>query len=177
MSARRVTVQLNGLTPLLMHADNIDWADEMERWKNDPKNKALSKAGDDRTPVWRWMGCLNYDDPQNGVITIPSEYIMRAVMGGAADVPTGRGKKTFKAQSQSGMMCSEFHWPLLVNGKPIRMADIQALRSFPTFREQAEGAGDAEAVPTRATLARTAIRAARMTDLPFSGGGVRPTSS
>ncbi len=134
--SRTVKVQLIGETPLLMHADNIEWADLMEAWKNDPKHKSESKAGDDRTPPWRWIGCLNYDDPQNGVVTIPSEYIMRSMMGGAAEVPTGKGKKTFKSQSQSGMMCAAFHWPLFVNGQPIKMTDIQAARSIDNFVEQ-----------------------------------------
>lgn len=107
-----------------MHADNIDWADRMEAWKNNSENKRKSKAGDDRTPPWRWVGCLNYDDPKAGVVTIPSEYVMRCIMAGAAEVPTGKGQKTFKAQSQSGILCREFHWPLLVSGKTIPMGEI-----------------------------------------------------
>lgn len=129
-------VTLTGKMPLLMHADSIEWADSMEEWKNNPDNKAKSKAGDDRTPTWRWIGCLNYDDPKGGVVTIPSEYIMRSIMGGAADVPTGKGKKTFKAQSQSGLLCSDFHWPLLVNGKTIPMSEINECRKLKTFKEQ-----------------------------------------
>src|SRR6185503_2282315 len=119
-------IKLTGTTPLLMHADSIDWADQMEEWKNNPDNRAKSKAGDDRTPPWRWIGCLNYNDPKAGVVTIPSEYIMRSIMGGGAEVPTGKGKKTFKAQSQSGLLCSEFHWPLLVSGKEIPMKAVNA---------------------------------------------------
>jgi len=38
----------------------------------------------------------------------------RSIMGGAAEVPTGKGQKTFKAQSQSSLLCRDFHWPLLV---------------------------------------------------------------
>lgn len=130
------SVTLTGTMPILMHADNIDWADSMEAWKNNPKNKAASKAGDDRTPAWRWIGCLNYDNPTDGVVTIPSEYIMRSIMGGAAEVPTGKGKKTFKAQSQSGMLCADFHWPLLIGGKTISMKSISECRKLETFKEQ-----------------------------------------
>lgn len=133
-----VQIRLTGKTPLLMHADNIDWADQMEEWKNNPSNKRKSKAGDDRTPPWRWIGCLNWDDPKTGVVTIPSEYIMRSIMSGAAQVPTGKGQKTFKAQSQSGLMCAEYHWPLRVNGAPIQMKDIAECRNLETFKEQAE---------------------------------------
>ena len=63
---RTVGIQLTSKMPMLMHADNIEWADSMEDWKNDPMNKAVSKAGDDRTPPYRWIGCLNYDDPEEG---------------------------------------------------------------------------------------------------------------
>ncbi|MDP9113885.1 MAG: hypothetical protein M3O20_09395 [Acidobacteriota bacterium] len=139
---KTVKVSITGTMPILMHADNIDWADRMEAWKNDPKNKAMSKAGDDRTPPWRWIGCLNYDDPKTGIVTVPSEYIMRCMMGGAAQVPTGKGKGTFKAQSQSGLLCSEFHWPLLINGKEIQMSAINQLMNLETFQEHVEAARD-----------------------------------
>ncbi|HZF24049.1 MAG TPA: hypothetical protein VE030_11365 [Burkholderiales bacterium] len=139
---RTIEVELTSEMPLLMHADNIDWADKMEDWKNDPKNKSKSKPGDDRTPAWRWLGCLNYDDPKTGVVTVPSEYIMRCLMGGAAEVPTGKGRKTFKELSQSGILCEKFHWPLLINGekKPVRMEDINQLLKVPRFPDQVEGA-------------------------------------
>lgn len=96
---QNVHVKIKGLTPLLMHADNIEWADAMDEWNREPGNKASSRAGDDRTPAWRWLGSLNHD---GNIVTVPSEYIMRCIMEGAAQVPTGRGKTTFKSQSQSG---------------------------------------------------------------------------
>jgi hypothetical protein len=134
---QKYKVTLTERTPMLMHADNIDWADEMELWKNNPKNKGASKAGDDRTPAWRWIGCLNSDDPANGVVTIPSEYVMRSIMGGASQVLM-KGKTTFKALSQSGIICEDFHWPLMVHKKPVKMGDIQVLRDFESFREHTE---------------------------------------
>lgn len=135
---RTVRVELKGTMPLIMHADNIEWADKMEEWKNDPRNKALSRAGDDRTPAWRWLGCLNYDDPKTGVVTIPSEYIMASVLGGATGVLVGNGKKTFKEQSQSGILPPDLHWPLLINGGPISMKDINECLKEKTFRGQME---------------------------------------
>ena len=47
MKTYRVTI--TGTSPLLMHMDNIDWADKMEQWKSDPSSKKESKAGDDRS--------------------------------------------------------------------------------------------------------------------------------
>ena len=137
-----VRIILTGKTPLLMHADNIEWADKMEDWKNNPENRAKSKAGDDRTPPWRWIGCLYYDDPENGVITVPSENIMKSIMEGAAKVSTGKRQETFKALSQSGLLCSEFHFPLLIDGKKIPMKAIAELRKLKTFGEHVEAVKD-----------------------------------
>jgi hypothetical protein len=139
---RNVNVELTSKAPMLMHADNIEWADAMEEWKNEPSNKAASKAGDDRTPPWRWIGCLNSDDPDKGEVTVPSEYIMRCIMDGAAQVPTGKGKGTFKALSQSGIISQDFHWKFRVGGKAIRMAEIQKMRGFRTFKEHMAAARD-----------------------------------
>jgi len=135
-------IELTSGMPMLMHADNIEWADAMEEWQNEPANKARSKAGDDRTPPWKWIGCLNSDDPEKGEVTIPSEYIMRCMMDGAAQVPTGKGKGTFKALSQSGIVPQDFHWKFRAGGKAIRMADIQKMRELRTFVEHKQRAQD-----------------------------------
>jgi hypothetical protein len=54
-------IKLTGTQPLIMHCDNVEWADEMGKWKDDKDNRKLSKPGDDRTPAWRWLGCLYHD--------------------------------------------------------------------------------------------------------------------
>ena len=108
------SVTITGRTPLLMHRDNIEWADFMDAWKNNPDNKAKSKAGDDRTPAFRWLGCLYHDTA--GLLSIPQENVMRAIMEGGAMVlvPGGKSGKTFKAQTQSGMMSVAPFWPLTI---------------------------------------------------------------
>ena len=121
-----------GITPLLMHADNIEWADFMDEWKNDPKNKKGSKAGDDRSPAWRWLGSLYHDD---NVVCIPADNIMRCVMeaGAAFPVPGGKNGKTFKSQTQSGLIIQE---PFLALGPtPIPMKKVMALREVEDFKE------------------------------------------
>lgn len=128
-------ITISGRTPLLMHNDNIEWADFMDAWKNDPDNKKLSKAGDDRTPAWRWIGCL-YHDGQ--VLGIPQANVMRSLMEGGAmiPVPGGRSGKTFKSQTQSGMMSIDTFWPLaLANGGNIAWADIEAMKDIAAFQE------------------------------------------
>lgn len=134
---RSYTVTLTGKTPMLFHADNIDWSDLMDEWKADPKSRKGSKAGDDRSPSWRWLGCLYHDGTHLG---IPNDNLMRAFMEGGALVPVPGGKngKTFKSQSQSGMFPEGTHWPLLVEGKPIPVAPLMALQNEPNFSAHRE---------------------------------------
>lgn len=134
---KQYAIEIVGKTPLLMHWDNIEWADEMERWKNNPANKTKSKAGDDRSPAFRWLGSLYHDGTH---VAIPSDNLMRCMMEGGAMVPTGgRAGKTFKAQTQSGCMVGEPFWPLVVKGKMLDYAPLfKALREEPDFdRHQA----------------------------------------
>lgn len=130
-------VVITGNTELLMHHDNIEWADYMDEWKSDPANKNASKAGDDRTPAHRWIGCVYHDGVLLGV---PQANIMRSLMEGGAMVPVPGGKmgKTFKSQTQSGMMCEQPVWPLLIGGQSIAWADVNALRDEPKFAEHKE---------------------------------------
>lgn len=137
-------VKITGTQPILMHRDDIEWADEMERWKLDKDNKKTSKAGDDRTPAHRWIGCLYRDEDWN--IILPTENIMRALMEGASMVlvPGGKSGKTFKSQSQSGIMPRAIGWPLLNAGKTIEGQKIEALlreKDFETHKRTVESLG------------------------------------
>jgi hypothetical protein len=131
---RTYEVTLTGKTPMLHHADDIDWADRMGEWKNDPSNRKASKAGDDRSPAFRWIGSMYHD---GSVVAIPSDNLMRAFMEGGAMVPVPGGKsgKTFKAQTQSGMLVVGSHWPLFVGDakKTIPVASVQSLLSEKDF--------------------------------------------
>lgn len=119
-------VKITGTTPLLMHWDNLDWADEMSAWKENPENKKFSKAGDDRTPAWRWFGCL-YNDGTH--VSIPSDNLMRCLMEGGTMVlvPGGKSGKTFKSQSQSGLMITSPFWPLIGSKGLIEIEALQPL--------------------------------------------------
>lgn len=133
---RKYLVTLTNVRPILLHADNVEWADEMEAWKADPANAKLSKPGDDRTPPYRWLGSLYHDER---VVVVPSDNIMRALMEGGALVPVPGGKngKTFKSQTQSGCMPEELYWPLLVRGQEIPVAPFFADKETRTFAEYA----------------------------------------
>ena len=129
---KRYSITITGRSPLLMHADNIEWADAMEEWKLNPENKKLSRAGDDRTPPHRWLGSLYHDGE---VVAMPADNLMRCLMEGGAMVlvPGGRSGKTFKAQTQSGCMVAESFWPLLLDGEPIAVAPLLDLETEPSF--------------------------------------------
>lgn len=129
---RTYEVTLSGDTPLLMHWDNVEWADQMSEWRSDAANAKRSKAGDDRSPAWTWIGSTYHDYEHVG---IPSDNIMRSMMEGAAMVPVpgGRSGKTFKSQSQSGMMIVEPLWPIEINGARIPYGEITALMKEADF--------------------------------------------
>lgn len=131
---RTYNVTLTGKTPLLMHHDNIEWADFMDEWKADPANKKGSKAGDDRSPSWRWLGCIYHDGK---TLAIPQANIMKSLMEGGAMVPVPGGKngKTFKSQTQSGMMSVEPYWTLLLNGNPIQWPALEKLKDQSKFAD------------------------------------------
>ena len=130
---KRYSVVLTGKTPFLAHWDNLDFQEDIKRWREEPDNKALSVPGDDRSPAFGWIGSL-YNDGQ--VVTIPADNLMRAIMEGGAQVlvPGGKHGKTYKTQTQSGMMTGEPHWPLLVDGKDIPVAAIMKLRNETDFQ-------------------------------------------
>jgi hypothetical protein len=127
-------VKITGKTALLMHWDNIEWADVMAAWKDDPKNSKLSKAGDDRTPARRWIGCLYHDE---NFVGMPSDNLMRCFMEGGAMVPVpgGRSGKSFKAQTQSGMMVKDSIWVLTINDEPIPYSKIELLNNETDFNK------------------------------------------
>lgn len=145
---RQYHVTLTGTQPLLMHADNIEWADQMEAWKLNKDSKKTSKAGDDRSPAFRWLGSLNHDGNQ---LIMPTENIMRCIMeaGAMVLVPNAKGGKTFKSQTQSGIMARDIGWPLLAPDRtskyaPIPYKPIEALmglKDFATHKEAVASMG------------------------------------
>lgn len=126
-------VTLTGTKPLLMHQDNIQWGEKVKAWTKDPENKKRSVAGDDRSPPFTWIGSLYHDGKH---VCMPSDNIMTMLREGGAQVPVpgARGSKTFKAQTQSGLVPIDCDWTLYGgDGKPIPVADILALEDVEDF--------------------------------------------
>jgi hypothetical protein len=136
---KRYEVTITGTNPLLMHADSVEWADQIKAWQKDPENKKASVAGDDRSPAWSWVGAL-YHDGQ--VIAVPSDNLMTMMREGGAMVPVpgAKGNKSFKAQTQSGLLVNEAYWPLVVNGAAIPMGEIKELLNETDFTKHQETA-------------------------------------
>jgi hypothetical protein len=124
MKPRTYAVELIGETPLLLHHDNLSWAEVMKSWETDPANKPNSVKGDDRSPAWRWMGYLYVEQ---GRIVIPSDNLMTVLREGGKRCPTGKGQTTFKSQTQSGLVVDQSAWPLLVNGAEISYSALKPL--------------------------------------------------
>lgn len=122
---RRYKVTLTGRKPLLMHSDDIGCSEQVKAWQKAPENRGLSVAGDDRSPAWTWIAGV-YRDEDAGVLAIPSDNLMTMIREGGSLVVV-KGSKTFKAQTQSGILCEDLYWPLLVGGKTISWARVKDL--------------------------------------------------
>lgn len=118
---------LNGLMPLLMHADDVMASDELMAWRKSPKNKSVSVPGDDRSPPWSWQTYL-YSDGTH--IAMPQECIMAAIRHAGAKI-ISKGQTTFKAMSQSGLLIGSDHCTFTNAGRQIAMADVQAFENEP----------------------------------------------
>lgn len=137
MKSRTYEVTLTGESPLLLHRDNIQWCEAMKRWAQDPDNKKLSVAGDDRTPAHRWIGCLYVNA---GLLVIDSDNLMTVLREGGAKCPAGRGNKTFKRETQSGIVVNEIGWPIMIDGSAISFSDIEPLQTEDDFEKHCETA-------------------------------------
>jgi hypothetical protein len=132
MQERHYQVMLTGETSLLLHRDNLEWAETMKRWGKDPANKRESIAGDDRSPAWRWIGNIYAD---RGLCVIPADNLMTMLREGGAKCPTGKGQATFKRQTQSGIIVDQVAWPISIGGATISYQPIMALVNDPDFEK------------------------------------------
>ena len=138
---KQYQITLEGLSPLLMHNDNLAYTEKIVAWRKDPANKDHGVSGDDRTPPWTWIGYTYHDGRHLGVA---SDNIMTMLREGGAKVLTGKGKETYKKQTQSGIMLDQQQFDLLINGKPVSIDDIKPLIGEPDFNnhlDQAEHLG------------------------------------
>ena len=134
----RYSVTLTGLTPLLMHWDNMTFGEKVKAWRDDPANKELSQAGDDRSPSWSWIGYLYHNTKTVGM---PSDNLMTMLREGGAKVKTGgKNGETYKKHTQSGILVDQEQFDLLIDGKPVPVAGLQSLIGENDFQKHLEAA-------------------------------------
>ena len=133
---RKYQMTLTGKTPLLMHRDDVEWSDKMAEWLAIPENKANSKGGDDRYPAHKWLGYVYHDGSH---LALPADNIAVSMReAGAAFLVPGQSKKTFKAQTQSGMMSATPDWDFYCNGKRIEWQPFADLANEAQFNKHVE---------------------------------------
>ena len=135
-----VNFVLTGSTPLLMHADDVEAADELKLWRDDKANKEASVAGDDRSPPWTWQTYL-YTDGEH--VSMPSENLMASLRAAAAKIPVPKGAgsragETFKKMSQFGLIIATDHCRFVDGERQFAVADIHKLKNK-SFSAQKEG--------------------------------------
>lgn len=128
-------ITFTGTTPLLMHQDNLAFAEKIKEWTKAPENKALSVAGDDRTPAWTWVGYTYHDNKNIGVA---SDNIMTMLREGGAKVLTGRRTETYKKQTQSGIMLDQQQFDLYIGGNKVPIKPVYDLVGNNNFSEHLE---------------------------------------
>lgn len=130
-----VNFRLTGISPLLMHWDNVDGSDRLKAWRKTSDGKA-SPGGDDRYPAWTWQEYV-YHDGVN--VVVPAQNLMTCLRRAAADMIL-KGKKTYKELSQSGLIPESEFLAFEGGAGTIRYADIIAMREN-TYDQQKEEVG------------------------------------
>jgi hypothetical protein len=103
----KIAFTLTGTQAIIFHADDIDAADTLTAWRQDPDNKNKSKAGDDRTPPWTWATYVYLDE--SGFITWPFANLSKGLTTAATRVviPGGKSGKTFKELAAGAILINE----------------------------------------------------------------------
>ncbi len=130
MNQRKYSVKLIGVTDLLMHQDNIKACARIKAWQKDPANKKASVAGDDRSPAFTWLGYCYHDGKR---LVLDADNIMSMLRDGGKKCPAPTGRGSMKSATQSGIMCNEIGWPLLVNGNEIPWGALNELSDETDF--------------------------------------------
>lgn len=138
--ARTARFTLKGITPLLMHADDVEAASTLDEWRKSPGNKNVSVPGDDRSPAWTWQTYLYRD--ADGLIGMPADNVMVALRQAGSKMTLKR-QTTFKAITQSGLLCTDETLTFTNGGKQISTKEFAADRDdkFADQKKAVEKAG------------------------------------
>jgi hypothetical protein len=125
--ADRYEFTLTGVSPLLVHGDNVLAADELMKWRKDPSNKSVSVAGDDRSPAWTWQTYL-YGDGKN--ICMISDAVMVSLRFAGSKM-TMKKQESYKSATQSGILIHQEHLAIIGSKGLVPLAEVAKMRDKP----------------------------------------------
>lgn len=129
----KVSFELRGIMPLLMHNDDVEATDLLSAWRKDPANKNSSVAGDDRSPAWTWQTYCYHDGKH---LAMPSANIAVCLRQAGTQMILKK-QKTFKEMTQSGMLIDTEYCEFLVGGQRVPIAAVSGMQEE-TFRVQSD---------------------------------------
>lgn len=130
----KFSYKITGVSPLLVHADDVEKSDLLTKWRKDGKNKSVSTRGDDRSPAWTWQTYLYTD----GISLVVPTDNLSACIREAATMMTLSGMKSFKEASQCGLIFHDDFLPIIGTlDRAIRVEEIDSLQDQ-SFAEQCE---------------------------------------
>lgn len=140
INARAAKFTIKGITPLLMHADDVESASALSEWRADKANKNKSVKGDDRSPAWTWQTYCYID--KDGNIAMPADNVMVALRQAGAQLIL-KAQKTFKAITQSGLLIAEDNLRFTNGGRQIAIGPFVENRDadFAVHKKMAAEAG------------------------------------
>ena len=119
------TAVLTGISPFLMHADDIEANDALIALRTAIKSTrdgaAVFKAGDDRFPASTWRSYLYHDGAH---LAIPSENLLKSLATAGKMIPRGRASN-FGKIVQTAMVPDSPHFAFAGPKGPIAIADIE----------------------------------------------------
>lgn len=119
----RVNFECQGVSPILMHYDNIEGSDLLEKVRKAPENKHY-KRGDDRYPSWTYQVYLLSDGDR---LAMPADYVFGNLRDGASKIPMGRNSN-YKRRFVGGVdMSQTFYFAMAgAGGRQVMLSELPA---------------------------------------------------
>lgn len=121
--------ELTGVSPLLMHNDDIRAADEVNDWLAAAKklNKKTA-AGDDRYPPWKW---ITYCYINEGQLVIPSDNLMVGLRDAGKRIIYQK-KESYQRLTQTSLLPSSDYFEFRNAGQAVPMDKFLKMREQDT---------------------------------------------
>lgn len=129
---KRFEFTLTGVTPLLLHADSIAWADTMTEWKNKSPDAKNSPAGDDRSPAFRWIGYMAHNGEHVGITADMLTACFRKAAS-TVTIPGAKRGKTFKTESVALLGFEAELFPIVTPTGPVLWSDCEGMMQEKDF--------------------------------------------